>query len=45
VYLSPLIAGNLPKDWMEMSDSEKRLATALIAYAAGDAFGAFYEFT
>lgn len=28
-----------------MSDSEKRLATALIAYAAGDAFGAFYEFT
>ena len=43
--LSLLIAGNLPKDWKDMSDSEKRLATALIAYVAGDAFGAFYEFT
>lgn len=28
-----------------MSDSEKRFSSALIAYAAGDAFGAFYEFS
>lgn len=40
-----LIARNLPKDWEEMTEREKRLTTALIAYAAGDAFGAFYEFS
>lgn len=35
----------LPKTWYNMSYSEKRFASALIAYAAGDAFGVYYEFS
>lgn len=34
----------LPKAWLEQSRSEKALFKAFISYAAGDAFGAFYEF-
>lgn len=35
----------LPKPWNQLSDSEKRFTAALIVYAAGDAFGAYYEFS
>lgn len=35
----------LPKQWQDMSVHEKEFTGALIAYAAGDAFGAYYEFT
>ena len=39
-FLEPL----LPKPWQEHSDIEKILFKSFIAFAAGDAFGAFYEF-
>lgn len=35
----------LPKTWDQLSDSEKRFTAALTAYVAGDAFGAYYEFS
>ncbi len=35
----------LPKPWNQLNDSEKRFTAALIAYVAGDAFGAYYEFS
>jgi ADP-ribosylglycohydrolase len=45
VEIPSSIQSLLPKPWQELSDSEKRFTAALIAYAAGDAFGAFYEFS
>jgi len=39
------IAKLLPKPWEQLSDSERKFTAALIAYAAGDAFGAYYEFS
>lgn len=42
--ISEALAAIFPKPWHEMSQSEKKFLVAFIAYAAGDAFGAFYEF-
>ena len=39
-FLEPL----LPKTWQEHTYEEKTLFKSFIAFAAGDAFGAFYEF-
>lgn len=38
------LAAILPRPWDEMNEIEKRFSVTFIAYAAGDAFGAFYEF-
>jgi ADP-ribosylglycohydrolase len=35
----------LPKPWQEHDEFEKTLFKVFVSYAAGDAFGAFYEFT
>lgn len=35
----------LPKSWQEHDEFEKTLFKVFISYAAGDAFGAFYEFS
>ena len=35
----------LPKSWLAHSEIEKTLFKTFLAYAAGDAFGAFYEFS
>lgn len=35
----------LPKQWDQMNDLEKKFSATFVAYAAGDAFGAYYEFS
>ena len=45
VEIPDQISRLLPKPWRDMSAQEKEFTGALIAYAAGDAFGAYYEFT
>jgi ADP-ribosyl-[dinitrogen reductase] hydrolase len=38
------LSAGFPCSWESMNEAEKRITSTLIAYAAGDAFGAFYEF-
>jgi ADP-ribosylglycohydrolase len=44
VQIPSSITEFLPKPWNELNPREKRFVCCLVAYAAGDAFGAFYEF-
>jgi ADP-ribosylglycohydrolase len=42
--IPPALSAGFPCSWANMNEAEKRFTSTLIAYAAGDAFGAFYEF-
>jgi ADP-ribosylglycohydrolase len=45
MFIPPQLRALFPKNWDEMTEKERRFTAALIAYSAGDAFGAYYEFS
>lgn len=45
MQIPPSISNLIPMTWDQLSIKEKRFVSCFVAYAAGDAFGAFYEFS
>ena len=45
MQIPPSISELIPKAWDQLSIKEKRFVSCFVAYAAGDAFGAYYEFS